>query len=221
MRAGSNASICSRNRRAKTGAAPPALTATTTLPRSIMAGNTKLDRSGRSTTFTGMLAALARAATISSNTSPAALTTANRPEKSACAGSDVTISTGAFNSPASERFSAVSPHWLVYQRTRAPDAHKSRSLFCAAGPVPTRATVPAAVSRNTGRKRIQRWIPVVDATSINIDLITPRFLERVYKCNGFFSRTYAVCGDDLDKRTLDILCHALGIAAHIEVRPLC
>ena len=43
----------SRNRRASTGDAPPVPMATTTSPRSTIAGKMKVERSGRSTTLTG------------------------------------------------------------------------------------------------------------------------------------------------------------------------
>lgn len=159
MRAGSSASIRSRSRRASTGDAPPVPTATTTSPRSMIAGNMNVDKSGRSTTLTGMPAARARAATTASIASPAALTTAMYPENFACIGSDATISTEACEARA---FSAASAAAVsarsapAYQRTRAPAARRSRSLVCASSPEPTRATVPAATSRNTGRKRIRR-----------------------------------------------------------------
>ena len=61
MRAGSTASMRSRTRRATTGDAPPVPTATTTSPRSTMAGKMKVECLRSSITFTGMPAALARA----------------------------------------------------------------------------------------------------------------------------------------------------------------
>ncbi len=50
-RAGSNASICCRTRRASTGELPPEPTATTTGERSIIAGKMNVDSSGSSTTL--------------------------------------------------------------------------------------------------------------------------------------------------------------------------
>ena len=92
MRAGRIASIRSRKRRASTGDAPPVPIATTTSPRSTTAGKMNVDRSGRSTTLTGMLNARALAAMRSSMSRPAAETTASAPARSDAAGSPNAIS---------------------------------------------------------------------------------------------------------------------------------
>ena len=153
MRAGSNASMRSRSRRASTGAAPPVPIATTTSPRSTMAGKMKVDRSGRSTTLTGIRCRRACAARSSSRAPPMADTTAMRPEKSACRGSARDISTPPECRSAAKSLS-MAPAPSANQRTRAPADRNSRNLLCAAGPLPARPTAPWARSRNTGKKRI-------------------------------------------------------------------
>ncbi len=60
IRAGSNASMRSRTRRATTGEAPPVPTATTTSPRSTMAGKMNVECGRSSITLTGRPTALAR-----------------------------------------------------------------------------------------------------------------------------------------------------------------
>src|SRR5215468_9026802 len=157
IRAGITASIHSRTRRARTGEAPPVPIATTTSPRSTTAGNTKVERSGRSTTFTGTLRARASAATPSSSGTPVADTTETNSEKSACNGSAKDSSSRPVGGLASSTSSATSA-LEEYQRTLAPDARSSRSLVSAAGPEPTSATVPLARSRKTGKKRIGRSV---------------------------------------------------------------
>ena len=62
-RAGRSASIRARRRRASTGEVPPLEMPITTGSRSTMAGTTKLDSPGRSTTLTGTPAARAASAT--------------------------------------------------------------------------------------------------------------------------------------------------------------
>ena len=92
MRAGSSASIFSRTRRATTGEVPPVPTATTTSPRSTIAGKMKLECSRSSITLTGRPSALART-DIATPTSPApAQTTAMTPARSAVSGSPFAIS---------------------------------------------------------------------------------------------------------------------------------
>src|SRR5215510_12888704 len=157
IRAGSTASIHSRTRRARTGEPPPVPIATTTSPRSTTAGNTKVERSGWSTTFTGTLRARASAATPSSSAPPAADTTATNSEKSARNGSAKDSSSRPDGGLASNTSSATSA-LEEYQRTLAPAARNSRSLLSATGPEPTSATVPLARSRKTGRKRIGRSV---------------------------------------------------------------
>src|SRR5207245_2444968 len=62
-RSGSSASICSRTRRASTGACPAELTATTSGERSTIAGKMKVESSASSTTLTGTPRSRALAAT--------------------------------------------------------------------------------------------------------------------------------------------------------------
>src|SRR5215470_9260749 len=157
IRAGSTASIHSRTRRANTGEPPPVPSATTTSPRSTTAGNTKVERSDRSTTVTGTLRARARAATPSSRAPPTADTTATNSETSACNGSVKESSSRPDGGLASSTSSATSA-LEEYQRTLAPAARSSRSLLSAAGPEPTSATIPLARSRKTGKKRIGRSV---------------------------------------------------------------
>jgi hypothetical protein len=143
----------SRRRRANTGEAPPVPIATTTSPRSTIAGKMKLDSSGRSTTLTGTLPARASAATASSRPVPVAATTRRNSRKFACRGSPSESSSRPGGLEASSISSATSTS-SEYQRTSAPAARNRRSLFRAAGPEPISATFPALRSRNSGKKRI-------------------------------------------------------------------
>src|SRR5215813_12585121 len=143
----------SRRRRARTGDAPPVPIATTTSPRSTTAGKMKVDRSGRSTTFTATLAARARAATRSARSPPAATTIAANSENSASSGSANDNSSLPAEALASTTSSATS-RLPEYQRTSAPAERRSCSLLSAAAPEPTKATVPESRSRKRGRKRI-------------------------------------------------------------------
>ncbi len=152
IRAGNSASMRSRSRRASTGDVPPVPIATTTSPRSTMAGKMNVESSGRSTTLTGTCRLLASTAMSSSSASPAADTTATQSAKSAWRGSAKQISSGPDNAAVS--ISSATPTSLEYQRTRAPAERSRRSLLSAAGPAPTRPTTPCERSRNTGKKRI-------------------------------------------------------------------
>jgi hypothetical protein len=87
MRAGSIASIFSRTRRATTGEAPPVPTATTTSPRSTIAGKIKVEWTRSSITLTGKPTDLART-DIATPISPApAQRMAMTPVRSAVSGS--------------------------------------------------------------------------------------------------------------------------------------
>ena len=87
MRAGSTASMRSRTRRATTGDVPPVPTATTTSPRSTIAGKIKVECARSSITLTGSPTALARA-DIATPMSPApAQRMAMTPARSAASGS--------------------------------------------------------------------------------------------------------------------------------------
>ena len=87
MRAGSTASMRSRTRRATTGDVPPVPTATTTSPRSTIAGKMKVECARSSITLTGSPTAFARA-DIATPMSPApAQRIAITPERSAVSGS--------------------------------------------------------------------------------------------------------------------------------------
>ena len=87
MRAGRIASILSRTRRATTGEAPPVPTATTTSPRSTIAGKMKVECSRSSITLTGRPTAFART-DIATPMSPApAHSTASTPVRSDVSGS--------------------------------------------------------------------------------------------------------------------------------------
>ena len=87
IRAGSTASMRSRTRRATTGEAPPVPTATTTSPRSTMAGKMKVECVRSSITFTGRPTDFART-DIAIPISPApAHRIAITPRKSAVSGS--------------------------------------------------------------------------------------------------------------------------------------
>jgi hypothetical protein len=152
IRAGSKASISSRRRRAKTGEAPPVPIATTTWPRSTMAGKMKVESSGRSTTLTGMRRRRARAAIWQSIASPAAETRATASLQSACSGSPTLISSRP--RPGSVNSSSTTSALPANQRTCAPAARSRRSLPSAGSPAPTRIKTPAAASKNRGRKRI-------------------------------------------------------------------
>jgi hypothetical protein len=53
--------------------------------------------------------------------------------------------------------------------------------------------------------------------SIDVLLIAALLLEIGDEGDRLIGRAYAVLGDDLDQRALDVLGHALGIAADIDV----
>src|SRR3954453_13099788 len=56
------------------------------------------------------------------------------------------------------------------------------------------------------------------AKLIDIRLVAPRLFQRRDKSDRLVGRAGAVRRDDFDQRRFDILCHALGIAADIEMR---
>ncbi len=154
---GSIASMRSRTRRATTGEAPPVPTATTTSPRSTIAGKMKVECTRSSITLMGRPIDLARS-DIATPISPApAQRMAMTPDRSAASGSPFINSIRA----ASEGSNPPSSCWplVAYQRTRAPADASTRSLARASSPVPTRSTGPALRSRNTGRNRMHRSLP--------------------------------------------------------------
>ena len=55
------------------------------------------------------------------------------------------------------------------------------------------------------------------SASIHILLIAAAFLELGHERDGFVGRAHAEGRDDIDERRFDILGHALGIAADIDV----
>src|SRR5262249_36440579 len=55
-------------------------------------------------------------------------------------------------------------------------------------------------------------------TSIYVLLVAPGFFQIGDERNRLVGSARAVCGDDLDPRGLDVLGHAFGIAADIDVR---
>src|SRR5262245_17552018 len=59
-----------------------------------------------------------------------------------------------------------------------------------------------------------RW----PTASIHILLIAALLLQIRYEQSRLFRAARAVLRHDIDQRGLDILCHALGVAADIEVR---
>src|SRR5262245_55953700 len=56
--------------------------------------------------------------------------------------------------------------------------------------------------------------------SVHVLLVAPGLLEIGHEGDRLIERAHAVLCDDLDQRALDVLGHALGIAAHVEVRAL-
>src|SRR6267154_1026667 len=153
IRAGNIASMRSRTRRATTGEAPPVPTATTTSPRSTMAGKIKVECTRSSITLTGRPTALARA-DIAMPISPApAQRMAITPARSAVSGSPCACSIWATcdaSSPPVSRLPSV-----AYQRIRAPAASNRRSLARTNSPAPTSRIGPDCRSRNTGKNRIR------------------------------------------------------------------
>ena len=156
MRAGNTASISSRTRRATTGEAPPVPTATTTSPRSTMAGKMKVECSRSSITLTGRPTALARA-DIAGPISPApAHRIAITPFKSAISGS-----------PVANSIRAASPHRDLTNRVAV---GRKQTDARAGGGQQTQLRArdvaranqhhrPGCRSRNTGRNRIRPSSP--------------------------------------------------------------
>ena len=145
IRAGSIASMRSRTRRATTGEAPPVPTATTTSPRSTIAGKINVECCRSSITLTGRPTALARA-DIAGPSSPApAQSTAITPRKIGCQ----RIAFGVFDPRGVRRIEPA--HIVTGRRSRTSGCVRRPTAAGAASPAPVRHRQRAGSDRSADR----------------------------------------------------------------------